>query len=63
MRMRTLRFLLRKEFLQIRRDRAMLRMLIGVPVVQLLLLSSAATFVSSTTCRWRNSSASSRQGQ
>ena len=44
MRMRTLRFLLRKEFLQIRRDRAMLRMLILVPVVQLLVLSSAATF-------------------
>jgi len=44
MRMRTLRFLLRKEFLQIRRDRAMLRMLLIVPVVQLLLLSSAATF-------------------
>ncbi|HEX8429905.1 MAG TPA: ABC transporter permease [Longimicrobium sp.] len=42
--MRTLRFLLRKEFLQIFRDRAMLRLLIGVPVVQLLLLSSAATF-------------------
>ena len=42
--MRTLRFLLRKEFLQIRRDRAMLRMLVLVPVVQLLLLSSAATF-------------------
>ena len=44
MRMRTLRFLLRKEFLQIARDRAMLRMLLVVPVVQLLLLSSAATF-------------------
>jgi ABC-2 type transport system permease protein len=42
--MRTLLFLLRKEFLQIRRDRAMLRMLIAMPVVQLLVLSSAATF-------------------
>ncbi|HLM66240.1 MAG TPA: ABC transporter permease [Longimicrobium sp.] len=42
--MRILRFLLRKEFLQIRRDKAMLRMLVAVPVVQLLLLSSAATF-------------------
>src|SRR5215218_353235 len=42
--MRTLRFLLRKEFLQIRRDRAMLRLLIIMPVVQLLVLSSAATF-------------------
>jgi ABC-2 type transport system permease protein len=42
--MRTLRFLLRKELLQIRRDHAMLRMLVIVPVVQLLVLSSAATF-------------------
>lgn len=42
--MRTLRFLLRKEFLQIRRDRAMLRMLIVMPAIQLLILSSAATF-------------------
>jgi ABC-2 type transport system permease protein len=41
---RTLRFLLRKEFLQIFRDQTMLRMLIAVPVIQLLLLSSAATF-------------------
>lgn len=42
--LRTLRFLLRKEFLQIGRDRTMLRMLIAVPIIQLLLLSSAATF-------------------
>ena len=42
--MRTLLFLLRKEFLQIRRDTAMLRMLIALPVVQLMVLSSAATF-------------------
>ncbi|HEX6040996.1 ABC transporter permease [Longimicrobium sp.] len=42
--MRTLRFLLRKEFLQIRRDRAMLRLLIVMPAIQLLILSSAATF-------------------
>lgn len=42
--MRTLRFLLRKEFLQIRRDRAMLRLLIVMPALQLLILSSAATF-------------------
>lgn len=42
--MRTLLFLLRKEFTQIVRDRAMLRLLIAVPVVQLLVLSSAATF-------------------
>ena len=42
--MRTLFFLLRKEFLQIRRDHAMLRLLIALPVIQLVILSSAATF-------------------
>ncbi|MEO8334416.1 MAG: ABC transporter permease [bacterium] len=42
--MRTLRFMLRKEFLQIFRDRFMLRMSILVPIVQLLILASAATF-------------------
>jgi ABC-2 type transport system permease protein len=42
--MRTLLFLLRKEFLQIRRDHAMLRLLVLMPIVQLLVLSSAATF-------------------
>lgn len=42
--MRTVRFLLRKEFRQIFRDRTMLRMLLVIPVVQLLVLSSAATF-------------------
>ncbi|MEO7823607.1 MAG: ABC transporter permease [Gemmatimonadaceae bacterium] len=42
--MRALRFLLRKEFLQIFRDRFMLRQMMIMPVVQLLILSSAATF-------------------
>lgn len=42
--MRTLRFLLRKEFLQIFRDKAMLRLLIAMPAMQLVILSSAATF-------------------
>lgn len=42
--MRTLRFLIRKEFLQIRRDHAMLRMLVLVPIVQLVVLANAATF-------------------
>lgn len=42
--MRTLKFLLRKEFLQILRDRAMVRMLFIMPVVQLVILSNAATF-------------------
>ena len=42
--MRTLRFLLRKEFLQIFRDRLMVGQMIVMPIIQLLLLSSAATF-------------------
>jgi ABC-2 type transport system permease protein len=42
--LRSLRFLLRKEFLQIRRDRVILGMVLVVPVVQLLLLANAATF-------------------
>jgi ABC-2 type transport system permease protein len=42
--MRALRFLLVKEFLQIFRDRFMLRMSIVMPIIQLLLLSNAATF-------------------
>lgn len=42
--MRALRFLLRKEFLQIFRDRVIVRMLFVMPLLQLLLLSNAATF-------------------
>ena len=42
--MRMLRFLLRKEFLQIARDRVILRLIFVMPVIQLLVLSSAATF-------------------
>jgi ABC-2 type transport system permease protein len=42
--MRTLLFLLQKEALQVVRDRTMLRMLVALPIIQLLLLSSAATF-------------------
>ena len=42
--MRALRFLLRKEFLQILRDPALVRMLFMIPIVQLLILSNAATF-------------------
>lgn len=42
--MRALRFLLRKEFLQIMRDRVILGMLFGMPMVQLLVLANAATF-------------------
>lgn len=42
--MRTIRFMLHKEFRQILRDHTMLRLLLVVPIVQLLVLSSAATF-------------------
>lgn len=42
--MRALRFLLRKEFLQIFRDRVIVGMLFVMPMVQLLLLANAATF-------------------
>jgi ABC-2 type transport system permease protein len=42
--MRVLRVLLRKEYLQIFRDRVMLRQMIMMPFIQLLVLSSAATF-------------------
>jgi ABC-2 type transport system permease protein len=42
--MRPLRFLLRKEFLQIFRDRTLVAMLFIMPIVQLLILANAATF-------------------
>ena len=42
--MRVLRFLLRKEFLQIFRDHVIVGMLFVMPAVQLLILSNAATF-------------------
>jgi ABC-2 type transport system permease protein len=42
--MRTIGFLLRKEFRQIFRDATMLRMLLVIPIIQLLVLSNAATF-------------------
>ena len=42
--MRTLFFLIRKEYLQIFRDRATVFQIFFIPVVQLLLLSNAATF-------------------
>jgi ABC-2 type transport system permease protein len=42
--MRALRFLLRKEFLQIVRDRTIVGMLFFMPVVQLLILANAVTF-------------------
>src|SRR5690606_4857703 len=42
--MRTLRFLLRKEFLQIVRDPVLLRLILIMPLVQLLILAHAVTF-------------------
>jgi ABC-2 type transport system permease protein len=42
--LRSLRFLLRKEFLQIRRDPVILRMLFIMPLLQLVVLANAATF-------------------
>ena len=42
--MRALRFLLRKEFLQIFRDHVILGMLFVMPMAQLLVLANAATF-------------------
>ncbi len=42
--MRTIRFLVRKEFLQIVRDRGTMAQLLFIPFVQLLVLSNAATF-------------------
>jgi ABC-2 type transport system permease protein len=42
--MRTLLALLRKEFVQIVRNRPILLMMIGMPIVQLLILAHAATF-------------------
>ena len=44
MRLRVLRFLLRKEFLQIVRDRTLLGMLFIMPVIRLLVLANAVTF-------------------
>ncbi len=42
--LRSLRVLLTKEFLQIRRDAVILRMLLVMPLLQLLVLANAATF-------------------
>jgi len=42
--MRTILFILQKEFLQIRRNKAMLPIIIVMPFVQLFILAYAATF-------------------
>jgi len=42
--LRTVGFLVRKEFLQVFRDRVMMFEMIAIPIIQLLVLSNAATF-------------------
>ena len=42
--MRTIRFLLQKEFLQIFRDRGMLPIIFMMPIIQLIILGNAATY-------------------
>lgn len=42
--MRTLRFLLKKEFLQVSRNKFLLRLIIAMPIMQLAVLPWAATF-------------------
>lgn len=50
--LRPLRVLLRKEFLQIRRDPVILRMLFIMPVIQLVVLANAATFEVKRSLLW-----------
>lgn len=42
--MRRIRFLVQKEFIQVFRDKFMVRLIFAVPVVQLLVLANAATY-------------------
>ena len=42
--MKVLRYLLQKEFIQIRRDKVILRIMLALPILQLLILPWAATF-------------------
>ncbi|MBL7994726.1 ABC transporter permease [bacterium] len=42
--MRTIRFLIQKEFIQIFRNKGMLPIIFGMPIIQLLILTNAATF-------------------
>ncbi len=50
--LRMLHILLQKEFLQIRRDKLILRMLLVMPILQLLVLANAATFEVKTSNLW-----------
>lgn len=50
--LRSLRVLLTKEFLQIRRDPVILRILLIMPMIQLVVLANAATFEVKTSNLW-----------
>jgi ABC-2 type transport system permease protein len=50
--LRSLRVLLEKEFLQIRRDPVILRMLVIMPMIQLIVLANAATFEVKRSALW-----------
>ena len=50
--LRVLRVLMRKEFLQIRRDPVILRMLVVMPIIQLVVLANAATFEVTASALW-----------
>ena len=51
--MRTILFIIQKEFIQVFRNKAMLPIIFVVPIVQLLILVNAATFEMKTSgCRW-----------
>ena len=42
--MKTLFYVIQKEFIQVKRDKAMLRMIIMIPLMQMLVLVFAATY-------------------
>lgn len=50
--LRVLRVLLHKEFLQISRDKVIMRMLFVMPMIQLLVLGNTATFEVKTSALW-----------
>ena len=50
--LRSLQVLLTKEFLQLRRDQVILRMLFIMPMLQLIVLANAATFEIRTSRIW-----------
>jgi ABC-2 type transport system permease protein len=50
--LRQLRVLLRKEFMHLRRDPVILRLLLVMPIIQLMVLANAATFEVKTAALW-----------